>query len=428
MIRERLSIAVMGAGIAGLTVAMSLFRAGLRCHVFEQTRLLGEVGAGVQLAPNAARLLHRLGLKARLQAVAVPVQAIEMRRWDDNSVVHRTLLAGECEQRFGAPYYTVHRADLHRCLLERLPEGIVHLGMHCPEVREHPDRVHLRFTDGSSTTADLVVGADGIHSRVRNVLIQDTPRYSGQSIYRALIPAQRVPFLLAEPKVVIWLGPGQHCVSYPVSGCDRICLAATVPDPHWAADPQRAPGPHGSTESWSALGRVEDLVAAYADWNPEVRALTSAPQVVSRWALHDRELLPRWSTDRVTVVGDAAHPMLPFLAQGANQAIEDAVALAACLRDVGPAGIADALARYERIRRPRTSEVHRISRANATALRLPHGDEQRNGDAAVTAGPALASQDWIYGYDAEAAVTAEIRDGLPESEESWKGSMAGSHS
>jgi salicylate hydroxylase len=386
---ERIRIAVVGAGIAGLTMALALARDGMHCRVFEQATLAGEVGAGVQLAPNATRLLHRLGLGDRLRDIAVLVNAIEMRRWDDNSMLRRTPLGVECEEYFGAPYYTVHRAELHRCLLERLPEGIVHLGRHCTQLREHSGGVSVRFADGSSTTADLVVGADGIHSRVRGLLAREEPRYSGQSIYRALIPARRVPFLLEEPNVVLWLGPGQHCVAYPISGCDRISLAATVPEPRWGA------------EAWSAPGCVEDLVEAYAGWNPEVRALTLAPRTVSRWALHDRDWLPRWSTKRVTMIGDAAHPMLPFFAQGANQAIEDAVALAACLRDVGPDGIADALARYERIREPRTSEVQRISRANALALHLPDGDQQRSRDQALAAHAALVEQDWIYGYDAE---------------------------
>jgi 2-polyprenyl-6-methoxyphenol hydroxylase-like FAD-dependent oxidoreductase len=412
---EHIRIAVVGAGIGGLTVAAALARNGLRCHVFEQTRLLGEVGAGVQLAPNATRLLHRLGLEDRLRDVAVRPCAIEMRRWEDNSVLRRTPMGEQCEQYFGAPYYTVHRADLHHCLLERLSEGILHLGLRCTGVQEPPDDVQLQFADGSSTTADLVVGADGIHSRVRDLLVRDEPQYSGQSIYRALVPAERVPFLLKEPKVVLWLGPGKHCVSYPVSAGDRISLAATVPDPHWG------------TESWSVQGRTEDLAGAYADWNSEVRALTSAPDTVSRWALHDRDSPSRWSTDRITLIGDAAHPMLPFLAQGANQAIEDAVALAACLRDASPDGVAAALARWEAARRSRISTVHRISRANTTVMHLPDGDAQRRRDHALAVHATLADQDWIYGYDAEAAVGIVTAD-AQGNEEPWTGSKTESRS
>jgi salicylate hydroxylase len=412
---ERIRIAVVGAGIGGLTVAAALARNGLRCHVFEQAHLLGEIGAGIQLAPNATRLLHRLGLEDQLRAVAVRPCAIEMRRWEDNSVLRRTPLGEQCEHYFGAPYYTVHRADLHRCLLEGLPQGILHLGLRCTGVQERPGDVQLQFADGSSATADLVVGADGIHSRVRDLLVRDEPRYSGQSIYRALVPAKRVRFLLDEPKVVLWLGPGKHCVSYPVSANDRISLAATVPDPHWGA------------ESWSAQGRTEDLAEAYTDWNSEVRALTSAPDTVSRWALHDRDSAPQWSTDRTTLIGDAAHPMLPFFAQGANQAIEDAVALAACLRDADhPDGIAPALTRWEAAREPRTSKVHQISRANTTALHLPDGDTQRRRDHALAARATLADQAWIYGYDAEAAVrtvTASVHGG----QKPWMGSRTKLH-
>jgi len=391
--RDEIRIAVVGAGIAGLTVAAALHEVGLCCHVFEQARLLDEVGAGIQLAPNAARVLHRLGVGKRLGDSAVRPLAIEMRRWEDNSVLRRTPLGAECEERFGAPYYTMHRADLHRGLLERLPEGLVHLGRRCEGVREHSDEVEVQFSDGSSITADLVIGADGIHSRVREALVRDEPCYCGHTIYRALVPAERVPFAVAEPKVVIWLGPGRHCVSYPVSDGKQVSLGATVPDARWV------------TESWSAQGRTDALARAYTGWNSEVRALTAAPDAVSRWALHDRGTLSTWSSDRLTVVGDAAHPMLPFFAQGANQAIEDAVTLAACLRDADSDGIASALRRYENVRKPRTDQVHEISRANTTALHLTDGEEQRRRDRALAEGGALANQDWIYGYDAEAAVT-----------------------
>lgn len=386
-------VAVVGAGIAGLTLAAALSREGLRCHVFEQTRLLGDVGAGVQVAPNASRLLHRLGLTRRMQAVAVRPRAIEMRRWDDNTVLGRTELGEVCDRLFGAPYYAVHRADLHHELLEHLPDGIVHLGLRCAQVVERPEEVELHFTNGSTTTADVVVGADGIHSRVRDLLITDEPRFSGQSIYRGLIPASRVPFLLEEPKVVLWLGPGQHCVSYPISHGGQVSFGATTPAGDWR------------TESWSAEGRTEDLAAAYSGWNEEVQQLTSAPDAVGRWALYDRDTVDYWSSDRVTLVGDAAHPMLPFMAQGANQAIEDAVALAACLRDGPQDGIPESLRRYEHARKHRTAQVHRISRENTVALHLPDGAEQRRRDQDLAARSELSSEHWIYGYDAERAVT-----------------------
>jgi salicylate hydroxylase len=264
-------------------------------------------------------------------------------------------------------------------------------------VVERAENVELHFADGSSTAADVVIGADGIHSRVREQLVRDEPRYCGQSIYRALVPADRLAFLRTEPKVVLWLGPGKHCVCYPVASGEQISLAATVLDSQWSA------------ESWSAQGQSWELAEAYLGWHPEVRAVTSSPNTISRWALHDREPLRQWSTDRITLVGDAAHPMLPFFAQGANQAIEDAVALAVCLQNIRRgviSQIAAALSRYEQARLPRTSEVHRISRANTVALHLPDGTEQRRRDNLLAVQARLADQEWIYGYDAEAAVAA----------------------
>ncbi|MBW4721483.1 FAD-dependent monooxygenase [Saccharothrix obliqua] len=384
---RELSIAVVGGGIAGLATAAALHRVGLRCDVFEQTRHLREIGAGVQLAPQAVRVLRRLGVGSHLDKVSVHPRMVEMRRWDDNAAISRTTLGEECAELYGAPYLTLHRADLHRGLLEAVPEGTVHLGARCVSVTEHADAVELRFADGTTRTADVVVGADGIHSAVREVLVADEPRFSGQVIYRGLIPSGRLPFLVAEPKVVLWLGPGQHAVCYPVSRGASISVGFTVP----AAS--------GEVESWSAKGDPADVVAAYAEWNEEVRAIAGAADEVGQWALHDRDPITRWSTDRVTVVGDAAHPMLPFLAQGANQAVEDAVALAACLgATTDPAA---ALRRYETARRERTALIQTRSRANTRVLHLADGEEQRERDLALRARANLHGQAWLYGYDVE---------------------------
>jgi salicylate hydroxylase len=384
-------VAVVGAGIAGLTLALALRRAGLRCQVFEQAGRLAEVGAGVQIAPNAARLLHRLGLADHLTAVAARPHCIQMSRWNDGATIMRTPLGADCERMFGAPYYVMHRADLHRGLLALLPPDTVHLGRRCVRVEERAGEAELEFGDGSSVTADVVVGADGIHSAVRDHLVRDAPRFSGQTIYRGLVPADRMPFL-AEPRVQLWLGPGQHCVAYPVSGGALISFGATTPAGEWFA------------ESWSAAGRIEDLAAAYRGWHPAVLELIAAAKAVGRWALHDRDPLPRWSWRRSTLVGDAAHPMLPFLAQGANQAIEDAVALAACLRGAASGGdVEHALCRYEAMRRPRTEEIQRRSRDNTRNLHLPDGAEQRRRDEHLAGRADLGSQWWLYGYDAELA-------------------------
>ncbi|MEU6008148.1 FAD-dependent monooxygenase [Streptomyces sp. NPDC047453] len=399
-------VAVAGAGIAGLTFAAALHRAGIDCHLYEQAEHLTEVGAGVQVAPNATRLLHRLGLRDRLRSVAVAPQAIEMRRWDDGRLLQRTPLGNLCRRRFGVPYYAVHRADLHSSLLSLVPPDRVHLGARLDAVTQDADEARLHLSDGTTVTADLVVGADGIHSIAREHIVADRPQYSGQTIYRGLVPAERVPFLLTEPRVQLWFGPDQHCVCYPVSSGRQVSFGATVSASDWRE------------ESWSARGDVAQLAAAYAGWHPDVARLIGAAETVGRWALHDRESTDRLSSGRVTVIGDAAHPMLPFQAQGANQAIEDAVVLAACLADAGPGGLSTALRRYERIRLPRTTLIQRRSRDNAKTFHLADGDAQRRRDTSAQGSSGLDRHEWLFGYDAEQAITYDAEQAITTSRSS----------
>ena len=386
-----IKVVIVGGGIAGLTTAAALDRAGIPCQVYEQTAVLGEVGAGIQLAPNATRLLSRFE-SIRLADRAVPTTAIEMRRWNDGGELATTALGQACVDRFGAPYYTFYRPDLHRCLLELLPAGTVVLGRKCADVRETADGAELRFTDGKTVTADLVIGADGIHSVVRGLLATDHPRFSGQAIYRGLVPAERVPHLAAEPKVTIWVGPGRHCVAYPVAAGELVSFGATAPvDDGW------------HTESWTAPGQIEDVLPGYTGWHDEVRTLLLAADGVNQWALHDRDPVERWSGEHVTLVGDAAHPMLPFAAQGANQAVEDAFVLAECLRDADRADIPAALRDYESLRVARTSEVQQHSRANQENFH--RDDETRRAHDGEANLRALAN---LYGYDAEAEARAAL--------------------
>lgn len=390
------SVAIVGAGLAGLAFAAALHRAGIDFDLYEQAERLSEVGAGVQLAPNATRSLHRLGLEHRLRAVAVAPTAIEMRRWDDGTLLQRTPLGDLCRRRFGAPYYTVHRADLHGSLLSLVPPERVHLATRCVAVMHSANQAQLQLPDGTTIAADLVVGADGIHSVVREQLAKDRPQYSGQTIYRGLVPAERVPYLLSEPRVLLWFGPDQHCVCYPVSSGRQVSFGATVIAPDW------------TEESWSAQGRVLDLARAYRDWHPDVTRLIDAAETVSRWALHDRDSIDRLSSGRVAVIGDAAHPMLPFRAQGANQAIEDAITLARCLADAGADDLDAGLRRYERIRLPRTSWIQRESRDSARTFHLADGEAQRRRDAAARTSSSLDRLQWLFGYDAEQAVADQV--------------------
>ncbi|WP_371625672.1 FAD-dependent monooxygenase [Streptomyces sp. NBC_01116] len=381
-------IAVIGAGIGGLTLAAALARLGIGCRVFERAEQPAEAGAGVQLAPNAVRLLRRLGLSDSLRRYGVRPLSRDLLRWDDGRTLARTELGEECEKRFGAPYVTVHRADLHRALRD-LAGAVVRTGHRLTGLTEGPGAVELRFADGSEHRAELVVGADGIRSVVREHLAADAPVFSGRRIYRGLVPVERVPEL-AEPRVRVWLGPGRHCVCYPVSGGRLISFAATTG------------GTAHPGESWTAIGDQDEVAEAYRDWHPTVTRLLGAGGGIGCWALHDREPLARWSSDALTLLGDAAHPMLPFAAQGANQAIEDAFALAATLA-MSRGDVPEALRRYQEQRIPRTQRLQQSARSTAIGSHLPDGPLQRARDAELARGSALDGLRWVYGHDALAA-------------------------
>ncbi|MFL6125434.1 FAD-dependent monooxygenase [Actinophytocola sp.] len=381
---NELCVAVLGAGVAGLTLSAALDRVGVRHEVYEQAPRLTEVGAGIQLAPNAVRVLDRLGLAEHLRTVAVRIDAIVMRRWDDGDTICRQPLGAECERIFGAAYYAVHRADLLAGLTSVL--SAVQLGRRCVRAESDVDGAQLVFDDGV-VQADVVVGADGIHSIVRDRITPDRPRFSGQTIYRAVVPADRLASRRAQ--VELFLGPGQHAVVYPVAGGRQFSFAATVPARDW------------TDESWTASGSVPELLAAYQGWHPDLLEVFAAASTVRRWAVHDRNVIPRWSDGRLTLLGDAAHPMLPFFAQGANQAIEDAAVLARCLAAADD--LAAALRGYEAERGPRTERIHRTSRENGRLLHLPDGREQQERDRQMAGGMPLSARAWLYGYDADEA-------------------------
>ena len=382
-------IAVVGAGIAGLALAAALDQCGLGCVVFEQAVELTEAGAGVQIAPNASRLLCRLGLMARLDAVAVRPEATEYRRWADDSLIGRSPLGDECDRRYGAPYYTIHRADLRDALASLVHREWCRLGRRLVSVGGSSGEAVLGFADGSSYSASLVAGADGIRSLIRGMFAEDRPVFSGLGVYRGLVPAEAMPELARKPVIRLWPGPGRHVVCYPVCSGRMISFAATAP--HDRPD----------SESWTADGNSDVLGRAFHGWNETVQRLIKSAQAVSHWALYDREPLPRLATSRMVLVGDAAHPMLPFVAQGANQAIEDAAALATLLAKGGGGLSAEAAHQYETCRAARTARLQRQGRWSVHGLHMPDGAAQLSRDSALGKDGDLSRMDWIYGYDAE---------------------------
>jgi salicylate hydroxylase len=391
-------IAIVGGGIGGLAATAFLHRAGLPAVVYEQTAELREIGAGLVIAPNAARLLRRLGVLDAIRRQAVQLETgWEFRRWADGSVLSAENLAVKCEQLYGEHTYTAHRADLHDAIRLAVPSTAVRLGKRCTGISTGGVHPVLRFADGEETEADVVIGADGMHSVIRGAITTPSPAtYSGLCAFRALVPAQDAPAFARRPAQTLWIGPGHHLVHYPVSGGRYVNLVAFAPSGDY------------TTESWTATATIDEFLTEYDGWDKRLTGLIEAAGTVGRWALLDRAPLERWSQGTVTLLGDAAHPMFPFFAQGAAQAIEDAAVLARCLvraadnRD-GPAA---ALRRYETLRLPRTTRLQEVSHGRAHINHLPDGPEQRSRDAAFAATDALAANGWIYRYDPDAEAAA----------------------
>jgi salicylate hydroxylase len=391
-VTDEVSVGIVGGGIGGLTAALALLRRGIDVHVYEQAAALGEVGAGVNVSPNASRVLHGLGLAEELARTGVKPLSWHQRRWDDGRTLLRSPLAEPLEGAFGFPHYQMHRADLLSALADRVPADRVHLGHRLTGLVDHGDHVTASFGNGARAEVDVLVGADGIRSVVRQALFgPERPRFTGCVAYRGLVPAGRLESLGLEPDSTVWMGPGRHFVHYFVSGGSLVNFVAIIEQDTW------------TRESWTDRGQVADALAAYEGWHPQVRAIIEAVDETFIWALFDRTPLERWSAGRATLLGDACHAMLPFMAQGAAQAIEDGAALASCLAGTGPAEVAAALRRYEAVRIPRASRLQAMSMDNKTRFHLPDGPEQRKRDAQMSAGStdwSFAAVSWIYEHDA----------------------------
>ena len=393
---------VVGGGIGGLATAAFLQQRGIQAHVYEQAPALQPVGAGIVLAPNAVRLLRRLGLADALEWRAVKARTgWEFRRWQDG----RVLLAqdmSKCEQLYGEAAWLVHRADLLDVLLEAVAPETIHLDHRCLDFEQSESKVTVTFANGVAAEGDLLVAADGIHSGIRHLLVGQIPaRDSGLCAWRAMIPSELLPERYAAPTQTLWLGPGRHLVHYPVSAGRAVNVVAFTP---------AAPGE--TVESWTAVGKPADFREEFAGWAPMVGDLLDAVTQVGRWAVLDRAPISQYRCGRVALLGDAAHPMLPFFAQGAGQAIEDAAALATSIKEAD--GLTPALAAYERVRVPRTAQIQEASHDRATVNHLPDGPEQEARDRGFASQDPLKHSDWLYSYDAQTQARQAVRPTDPD--------------
>ncbi|MCZ4584160.1 FAD-dependent monooxygenase [Rhodococcus opacus] len=360
------TVAVCGGGIGGLATAIALRKFGLDVTVYEQTRQFARVGADINLTPNAVRALDGLGIGPAIRESAARPQFRISRTWDTGAETSRLPMGDSAEQQYGAPQLTMHRGDLMTALENRLPSGVVEMGRRVGGVADG----RIEFTDGSSVSADVIVGADGIHSAVRTALLgREQPTFTGVVAFRAVVPTERVGDLPNLDCFTKWWGPNPstQIVTFPLNQGKDIFVFATCGEEEW------------TEESWTTPGSVTELRELYRDFHPEARALLDACDDVLKSALYVRDPLASWTDGRAVLLGDAAHPMMPFMAQGAGMAIEDAVVLSRCLSLFDDPAVA--LQTYQETRLQRTSRIQRGSRSNEWLKVAGNGD-------------------WVYEYDA----------------------------
>ncbi|ANN69137.1 FAD-dependent monooxygenase [Bordetella bronchialis] len=388
-------VGIIGGGIGGAALANALALRGIEVRLFERTAAFGQVGAGIQMTPNAVKVLKALGLAEDLRGIGFLPQALVGRNWKTAREQFRMPLVDECPRLYGAEFYHVHRADLHQILVRRIPESSVSLSSACASVRNEGAAAVATFEDGSQYEADVIVGADGVRSVVRRDLFGDeAPRFTGNMCYRAVVPFDAMPSFVS-PDSSFWMGPHGHVVTYYVSRGKAVNIVAVNETSQWVE------------ESWNAPSSREELLGAFRGWHANLQRLFERADTVFKWGLFDRDPMATWHQGRITLLGDAAHPMLPFLSQGAAMAIEDSLVLAAAL-DAHGANVSAALRDYEAERLPRTSRVQLESRERGRTYHLPTRWEQIKRDVGYWwrglfnphAGGIRAN--WVYEYDATA--------------------------
>jgi salicylate hydroxylase len=386
-------ILIAGAGIGGIVAALAMLQRGFEVALYEQAAELRELGAGVQISPNGSRVLRELGLEPAMEAIASVPTAKEMRLFNTGQAWRVQDLGANAVARYGSQYWLVHRGDFHqvlvRALAERAPSA-VRVGGRCIDFEQDAGGVTLLLEDGERVRGDVLIGADGVHSRIREALFGGTrATFTGFMAWRGVVPMHRLPARLRQQYGMTWVGPHGHVVTYPLRRGELLNFVTAIERDDWLI------------ESWSEAGTVEECRRDLALWHADVLAIVDAIDIPYKWAMLGREPLQHWSVGRVSLLGDACHPTLPFLAQGANMAIEDGMVLARCLSAYE---IPDALRRYEAARLDRTSRIVRGSLQNASRYHNPQLADPVLAQAFMErefAPRAMGARyDWLYEYDA----------------------------
>lgn len=388
-------VLIAGGGIGGMATAIALLQRGFDVEVYEQADELREFGAGIQISPNGNRALHSLGAFESLQKLAAKTDSKEIRLWNTGKTWKLFDLGAESVRKYGFPYMTVFRPDLLRVLsdeVRRLKPDAIHLNSRNTGMHQSEEGVVLELTDGRRIPGDVLVGADGVHTKIRPALFGVDPViFSGIVAWRALIPMDSLPEHFRRSVGVNWVGPGGHVVHYPVQGGKTMNFVGALEGATWDSPP------------WSTSATREECAAAFSDWHEDIRTMISKAPSVTKWALCGRNFLSTWTKGRATLLGDACHPTLPFLAQGAVHTMEDAIVLARCLEKY--ADIPFALRRYDEVRRPRAHRMvsgaaDNTSRFHNPALATPETAEEfisREWQSAAISD----RYDWLFTYDAD---------------------------
>lgn len=396
---DKPKVLIAGGGIGGIAAALSLLRRGYPVEVYEQAPELGEVGAGVQISPNGSRALNALGVFDSLRKLSCAPKRKEFRLWNTGRAWPMFDLGPEATEKYGFPYLTVYRPDLLATLVDAVRElapDAIHLGAEIVGASATDDSAELVLKDGRRIQGDILVGADGVKSTVRHALFgDDHTRFTGMIAWRAVIPMENLPEHFRQMVGSTWIGPGGHLVNYPLRGGKLMNMVGTIERDDW------------QVESWYAEGSNEECARDFAGWHEDVQTLIKAAPTVLKWAFMEREPRQVWSTGRATLLGDACHATLPFLAQGAVMSIEDGVVLGRCLDKYSDP--VEALQKYEQARVERTSRMVLGARENTARF---HESALETEEGAMTymesewsRSPIEQRYDWLYSYDAE---TAEI--------------------